>query len=132
MSLPIPFWPERESETGDDQVLPKSVERENFMTLEPCQVRQRLSRWGEVRSEEHTSELQSRQYLACRLLLENKTEAASRPAPRASDLASGNSPPPPAPLPVVARTFLMIDRRGTRLTSSHAHSSYAVFSLNAR
>src|SRR3712207_6922696 len=26
---------------------------------------------GEVRSEEHTSELQSRQYLVCRLLLEN-------------------------------------------------------------
>src|SRR3712207_6922346 len=26
-----------------------------------------------VRSEEHTSELQSRQYLVCRLLLENKT-----------------------------------------------------------
>src|SRR3712207_8264203 len=27
---------------------------------------------GAVRSEEHTSELQSRQYLVCRLLLENK------------------------------------------------------------
>src|SRR3712207_8199121 len=27
---------------------------------------------GKPRSEEHTSELQSRQYLACRLLLENK------------------------------------------------------------
>src|SRR3712207_8724850 len=27
----------------------------------------------EARSEEHTSELQSRQYLVCRLLLENKT-----------------------------------------------------------
>src|SRR3712207_7302222 len=32
----------------------------------------RLSR-GEPRSEEHTSELQSRQYLVCRLLLEKKT-----------------------------------------------------------
>src|SRR3712207_8761209 len=28
---------------------------------------------GSQRSEEHTSELQSRQYLVCRLLLENKT-----------------------------------------------------------
>src|SRR3712207_7863905 len=28
---------------------------------------------GTVRSEEHTSEFQSRQYLVCRLLLENKT-----------------------------------------------------------
>src|SRR3712207_342973 len=31
----------------------------------------------EVRSEEHTSELQSRQYLVCRLLLEKKTAARS-------------------------------------------------------
>src|SRR3712207_8922573 len=30
---------------------------------------------GEHRSEEHTSELQSRQYLVCRLLLEKKTKA---------------------------------------------------------
>src|SRR3712207_7623586 len=28
--------------------------------------------WGGLRSEEHTSELQSRQYLVCRLLLEKK------------------------------------------------------------
>src|SRR3712207_7515219 len=28
--------------------------------------------WGKQRSEEHTSELQSRQYLVCRLLLEKK------------------------------------------------------------
>src|SRR3712207_7272087 len=28
--------------------------------------------WAEPRSEEHTSELQSRQYLVCRLLLEKK------------------------------------------------------------
>src|SRR3712207_7484358 len=35
--------------------------------------RQRLARGdGQVRSEEHTSELQSRQYLVCRLLLEKK------------------------------------------------------------
>src|SRR3712207_8745349 len=34
-----------------------------------------VSRWlhtGDLRSEEHTSELQSRQYLVCRLLLEKK------------------------------------------------------------
>src|SRR3712207_7333446 len=38
---------------------------------------------NEARSEEHTSELQSRQYLVCRLLLEKKTirheNASSRP-----------------------------------------------------
>src|SRR3712207_7285138 len=35
--------------------------------------------WGVVyaRSEEHTSELQSRQYLVCRLLLEKKTKSYS-------------------------------------------------------
>src|SRR3712207_8584566 len=34
--------------------------------------RLRLLRQQDVRSEEHTSELQSRQYLVCRLLLEKK------------------------------------------------------------
>src|SRR5947209_14655304 len=36
------------------------------------------------RSEEHTSELQSRQYLVCRLLLEKKKSPASRTSPSAS------------------------------------------------
>src|SRR3712207_7785104 len=35
---------------------------------------------GTIRSEEHTSELQSRQYLVCRLLLEKKKKASSIPA----------------------------------------------------
>src|SRR3712207_7391150 len=34
-----------------------------------------LARAGERRSEEHTSELQSRQYLVCRLLLEKKQQS---------------------------------------------------------
>src|SRR3712207_6949282 len=33
---------------------------------------------GELRSEEHTSELQSRQYLVCRLLLEKKKKQHTR------------------------------------------------------
>src|SRR3712207_7342802 len=37
-----------------------------------AQVRDVLDAGDEVRSEEHTSELQSRQYLVCRLLLEKK------------------------------------------------------------
>src|SRR3712207_8628641 len=45
----------------------------------PGHVRERDSDWlaaGEVRrSEEHTSELQSRQYLVCRLLLEKKNNS---------------------------------------------------------
>src|SRR3712207_8203031 len=36
----------------------------------------RVLRDGRVRSEEHTSELQSRQYLVCRLLLEKKKISA--------------------------------------------------------
>src|SRR3712207_8806034 len=37
---------------------------------------------SKTRSEEHTSELQSRQYLVCRLLLEKKTALPSSPALR--------------------------------------------------
>src|SRR3712207_8269437 len=36
-------------------------------------------RGGVTRSEEHTSELQSRQYLVCRLLLEKKKNKQQRP-----------------------------------------------------
>src|SRR3712207_8342355 len=38
----------------------------------PGDAEDRLAREGRRRSEEHTSELQSRQYLVCRLLLEKK------------------------------------------------------------
>src|SRR3712207_8401500 len=38
--------------------------------LSSCDIRPRVP--SSVRSEEHTSELQSRQYLVCRLLLEKK------------------------------------------------------------
>src|SRR3712207_8090858 len=40
-----------------------------------------------VRSEEHTSELQSRQYLVCRLLLEKKKPVARRAIGRAAAAA---------------------------------------------
>src|SRR3712207_8643059 len=39
------------------------------------------ARAGAARSEEHTSELQSRQYLVCRLLLEKKKEQTHHVAP---------------------------------------------------
>src|SRR2546425_3200814 len=47
----------------------------------------------ELRSEEHTSELQSLAYLVCRLLLEKKkkTQTHRRRAPH------GRAPPPPLP-----------------------------------
>src|SRR3712207_7072657 len=39
----------------------------------------RIGVFGDVRSEEHTSELQSRQYLVCRLLLEKKNHTQISP-----------------------------------------------------
>src|SRR3712207_8902290 len=38
----------------------------------------RLAAQGQQRSEEHTSELQSRQYLVCRLLLEKKKQKSDK------------------------------------------------------
>src|SRR5438445_7744328 len=46
------------------------------------------ARWRRSRSEEHTSELQSRQYLVCRLLLEKKKH---RPPPGAEPTHTGVS-----------------------------------------
>src|SRR3712207_7578104 len=63
------------AEEHDADVVGLEVEREPWSAAQP-RVRQRR------RSEEHTSELQSRQYLVCRLLLEKKTITPStRPAP---------------------------------------------------
>src|SRR3712207_8323609 len=48
----------------------------------PCKTTENVTRSDTVflrsRSEEHTSELQSRQYLVCRLLLEQKASAGRR------------------------------------------------------
>src|SRR5690606_25355768 len=40
----------------------------------PTQNQTRIARWSKTRSEEHTSELQSRENLVCRLLLEKKKQ----------------------------------------------------------
>src|SRR3712207_8375864 len=47
-------------------------QRPGLVALEPAQRLRRASHTLGARSEEHTSELQSRQYLVCRLLLEKK------------------------------------------------------------
>src|SRR3712207_7786509 len=57
-----------------------------------------LFRGHPLRSEEHTSELQSRQYLVCRLLLEKKTTICTPASP--NRITPPRSPPPnshPAP-----------------------------------
>src|SRR3712207_7763291 len=52
------------SETGSAGITPSAP---------PCAASTTRPMRSAVRSEEHTSELQSRQYLVCRLLLEKKT-----------------------------------------------------------
>src|SRR3712207_7931163 len=68
-------------------VLARGLREDRFPILQPAklgergddllELRGRTNRIGEHdgRSEEHTSELQSRQYLVCRLLLEKKNDA---------------------------------------------------------
>src|SRR5947209_11507786 len=51
---------------------PRSPPRSDNRDRPPRRSRAMCSRPPNVRSEEHTSELQSRQYLVCRLLLEKK------------------------------------------------------------
>src|SRR3712207_8408613 len=54
---------------------------------------ERLAQQGvTVRSEEHTSELQSRQYLVCRLLLEKKKNNHKRTTAITSALAAQHEP----------------------------------------
>src|SRR3712207_8537708 len=45
---------------------------ESGKTLPPMESERKASKKYAIRSEEHTSELQSRQYIVCRLLLEKK------------------------------------------------------------
>src|SRR3712207_8662019 len=67
--------------SGDDVVGAEGGEGQGAddVDLRAQVLRGRLER--PARSEEHTSELQSRQYLVCRLLLEKKPHAPPRPAP---------------------------------------------------
>src|SRR5258707_5923722 len=55
----------------------RSVEDVSF-ALRPGTITALVGESGSGRSEEHTSELQSRQYLVCRLLLEKKKLHAAR------------------------------------------------------
>src|SRR3989442_7700385 len=61
---------------GEDVRHPRQLELHDGK----CQLRVTLEDTGEddVRSEEHTSELQSRPHLVCRLLLENNINATQR------------------------------------------------------
>src|SRR3712207_8611166 len=63
------------SERSDIMTLRSCIEETTCRRVRPvCEISRSTSARGMApRSEEHTSELQSRQYLVCRLLLEKKT-----------------------------------------------------------
>src|SRR5438445_8110436 len=65
--------PIRDPSTGEDPVEAADARDQELEVVDP--VTDRVGQLGQDasgRSEEHTSELQSRQYLVCRLLLEKK------------------------------------------------------------
>src|SRR3712207_6847659 len=63
------------------------------------------------RSEEHTSELQSRQYLVCRLLLEKKKKIVPRQPVSSSQVRIRPTHPRPAPRPAVLIAAAHLSRR---------------------
>src|SRR3712207_7234606 len=67
MSRPEPHDVEQHPASRPSPATSAETERDTY--------RRRLETVAENRSEEHTSELQSRQYLVCRLLLEKKNYA---------------------------------------------------------
>src|SRR3712207_8111106 len=64
-------------EHGEEGVRPGDRGGEPRRGAHPGRATGAGGRGPEARSEEHTSELQSRQYLVCRLLLEQKTNRCS-------------------------------------------------------
>src|SRR3712207_7285962 len=62
---------------GGEREVPPDERKANGERDLPGDVRRSRARNGTARSEEHTSELQSRQYLVCRLLLEKKKKNPS-------------------------------------------------------
>src|SRR3712207_8205632 len=76
----LPICGNQRSERGRAQGLGEGKYDEllNFESSETYSEREKAALvYAEARSEEHTSELQSRQYLVCRLLLEKTTHPHS-------------------------------------------------------
>src|SRR3712207_8194596 len=67
-------WLEEQCE-WELEIAKRSADTEGFVVLAHRWIVERTLGWLMRRSEEHTSELQSRQYLVCRLLLEKKNTA---------------------------------------------------------
>src|SRR3712207_8535283 len=73
----LPIWGHAAQRLGDGAHGPaRRLLGDRGLVRQPLDqppLRHRNRHAGRTRSEEHTSELQSRQYLVCRLLLEKKT-----------------------------------------------------------
>src|SRR3989440_7691257 len=127
--------------------------------IRACQGSRPPSSSASCRSEEHTSELQSRSDLVCRLLLEKKKQRSpkrwelcsrsrlppSNLPPRSRNSAgnrscitrsqNGAARPPALRACIIPRTSSVgpfTDRKSTRLNSSHDQISYAVFCLKKK
>src|SRR3712207_8370737 len=82
------------------------------------------------RSEEHTSELQSCQYLVCRLLLEKKKHSGAAPPPPPSSRArrACSRPPPPSRRPPASTGRISSRRAGAPTAdrqNTHTNDSQA-------
>src|SRR3712207_6933055 len=66
----------KKMQMGNSLSMPDTTPEEMEYIIKETKIKKekdaRYFTWGTLRSEEHTSELQSRQYLVCRLLLEKK------------------------------------------------------------
>src|SRR3712207_7451156 len=71
-ALPISAWRQRSTSQPTAPVTARITLVTAWVIA--AATRRTPARWSPARSEEHTSELQSRQYLVCRLLLEKKTK----------------------------------------------------------
>src|SRR3712207_8926794 len=75
-ALPIYAYFDKLQAIGDCPIIETALEdvEETLIKASVRQPRHKVARFilSDLRSEEHTSELQSRQYLVCRLLLEKK------------------------------------------------------------
>src|SRR3712207_6964677 len=77
----LPIWTRRRRRSGRITASPSTASATASAASRPAPTTTSPS----TRSEEHTSELQSRQYLVCRLLLEKKKKIMKRRRPHNSN-----------------------------------------------
>src|SRR2546430_2491877 len=95
--------------------------------------------WRRVRSEEHTSELQSQSNLVCRLLLEKKKNKTIQLTPLQLDVTPAPLSPhstgayaPPRPSIPASYFHLRVDSSYTQLTAQHTPAAAPVTRLLLR